>query len=134
MASSLVLMRTPDPTVRPRPRVDDLPLAPTGFSDQQTARPQAKAKPAKPGTIDDLGKTDALKLKTRDGPDLRGRGGVRQGVGRRLRRQGRSPPGLGVAISDSEPLTNCHVVGDLAEVKIARAKARAARQGRPTQC
>src|SRR4029453_13207284 len=32
MASSLVLTRTPDPTVRPRPRVDELPPAPTGFS------------------------------------------------------------------------------------------------------
>ena len=47
MASSLMLTRTPDPTVRPRPRVDDLPPAPSGFSDQQAARPQAKAKAGK---------------------------------------------------------------------------------------
>ncbi len=71
MASSLVLNRVPDPSVRPRPRVDDLPSASSGFSDEQVARPQPKAKAAKPSPIDDSGKTGALKLATRDGPDLR---------------------------------------------------------------
>ena len=123
MAGSLVLMRTPDPTVRPRPRVDDLPLAPTGFSDQQTARPQAKAKPAKPRTIDDSGKTIALKLETRDGPDLRAEEVFDKASGAVYVVKADRRLGSAVAISDSELLTNCHVVGDLAEVKIARAKA-----------
>jgi S1-C subfamily serine protease len=123
MAGSLVLLRTPDPTVRPRPRVDDLPLAPTGFSDQQTARPQAKAKPAKPSTIDDSGKTEALKLETRDGPDLRAEEVFDKASGAVYVVKADRRLGSAVAISDSELLTNCHVVGDLAEVKIARAKA-----------
>ncbi len=123
MAGSLVLLRTPDPTVRPRPRVDELPLAPTGFSDQQTARPQAKAKPAKPSTIDDSGKTVALKLETRDGPDLRAEEVFDKASGAVYVVKADRRLGSAVAISDSELLTNCHVVGDLAEVKITRAKA-----------
>ena len=122
MAGSLVLMRTPDPTVRPRPRVDELPLAPTGFSDQQTARPQAKAKPAKPSTIDDSGKTVALKLETRDGPDLRAEDVFDKASGAVYVVKADRRLGSAVAISDNELLTNCHVTGDLAEVKIARAK------------
>jgi S1-C subfamily serine protease len=122
MASSLMVTRTPDPTVRPRPRVDDLPLAPTGFSDQQTTRPQAKAKPAKPSTIDDSGKTVALKLETRDGPDLRAEEVFDKASGAVYVVKADRRLGSAVAISDSELLTNCHVVGDLAEVKIARAK------------
>lgn len=123
MAGSLVLMRTPDPTVRPRPRVDDLPLAPTGFSDQQVARPQARATPAKPAAIDDSGKTNALKLETRDGPDLRAEEVFDKASGAVYVVKADRRLGSAVAISDSELLTNCHVVGDLAEVKIARAKA-----------
>lgn len=123
MAGSLVVMRTPDPTVRPRPRVDDLPLAPTGFSDRQMARPQAKAKPATPSTIDDSGKTAALKLETRDGPDLRAEEVFDKASGAVYVVKADRRLGSAVAISDSELLTNCHVVGDLAEVKIARAKA-----------
>jgi S1-C subfamily serine protease len=122
MAGSLVLMRTPDPTVRPRPRVDELPLAPTGFSDQQTARPQAKAKPAKPSTIDDSGKTVALKLETRDGPDLRAEDVFDKASGAVYVVKADRRLGSAVAISDNELLTNCHVTGDLPEVKIARAK------------
>jgi len=123
MAGSLALMRTPDPTVRPRPRVEELPLAPAGFSDQQAARPQAKAKPATPGTIDDSGKTDALKLETRDGPDLRAEEVFDKASGAVYVVKADRRLGSAVAISDNELLTNCHVVGDLAEVKIARAKA-----------
>jgi S1-C subfamily serine protease len=123
MASSLVLTRTPDPTVRPKPRVDELPPAPTGFSDQQTARPQAKAKPAKPTSIDDSGKTVALKLEARDGPDLRAEEVFDKASGAVYVVKADRRMGSAVAISDSELLTNCHVTGDLAEVKIARAKA-----------
>jgi S1-C subfamily serine protease len=122
-ASSLVLTRTPDPTVRPRPRVDDLPLAPTGFSDEQAARPEARPKPAKPSAVDSSGRTNALKLETRDGPDLRAEEVFDKAAGAVYVVKADRRLGSAVAISDSELLTNCHVVGDLAEVKIARAKA-----------
>jgi S1-C subfamily serine protease len=122
MAGSLMLMRTPDPTVRPRPRVDDLPPAPSGFSDEQVARPQPKAKAAKPSSIDDSGKTAALKLETRDGADLRADEVFDKASGAVYVVKADRRLGSAVAISDNELLTNCHVTGDLAEVRIARAK------------
>jgi S1-C subfamily serine protease len=122
MASSLVLTRVPDPSVRPRPRVDDLPSAPSGFSDEQVARPQPKAKAAKPSSIDDSGKTAALKLETRDGADLRADEVFDKASGAVYVVKADRRLGSAVAISDNELLTNCHVTGDLAEVKIARAK------------
>jgi S1-C subfamily serine protease len=122
MASSLVLTRTPDPTVRPRPRVDELPLAPTGFSDVQAVRPQAKARTAKSSTIDESGKTGALKLETRDGPDLRADEVFEKASGAVYVVKADRRMGSAVAISETELLTNCHVVDDMAEVRIARAK------------
>jgi len=122
MASSLALSRLPDPTVRPRPRVDDLPSAPSGFSDEHVARPQPKAKPAKPSPIDDSGKTAALKLETRGGADLRADEVFDKASGAVYVVKADRRLGSAVAISDNELLTNCHVTGDLAEVKIARAK------------
>ena len=124
MAHSVALLRNPDPTVRPRPRVDDLPAASSGFSDEQVARPQTKAKPAKttPTTIDESGKTNSVKLETRDGPDLRAEEVFDKAAGAVYVVKADRRLGSAVAISDSELLTNCHVTGDLAEVKIARAK------------
>ena len=122
MASSLALSRVPDPTVRPRPRVDDLPSAPSGFSDEQVARPQPKAKAAKPSPVDDSGKTGALKLETRDGADLRADEVFEKASGAVYVVKADRRLGSAVAISDNELLTNCHVTGELAEVRIARAK------------
>jgi S1-C subfamily serine protease len=122
-ASSLTILRTPDPTVRPRPRIDDLPLAPSGFSDEPVARPQAKSKTAKEPNIDASGKTSTLRLETRDGPDLRAEEVFDKAAGAVYVVKADRRLGSAVAISDNELLTNCHVVGNLAEVKIARAKA-----------
>lgn len=122
MGISLTFLRTPDPTLRPRPRVDDLPLAPSGFSDEQVARAEPKPKAAQQPVVDESGTTGAMKMETREGPDMRADEVFDKASGavhvvkadRRL--------GSAVAISDNELLTNCHVVGDMAEVKIARAK------------
>lgn len=122
MAGSLTLSRVPDPTVRPRPRVDDLPSAPSGFSDEKVARPQPKAKAAKPSPIDDAGKTAALKLETREGPDLRADEVFEKASGAVYVVKADRRLGSAVAISDNELLTNCHVTGELAEVRIARVK------------
>jgi S1-C subfamily serine protease len=124
MAGSLTILRSPDPTIRPRPKIEELPLAPSGFSDQPADRPQpqAKAKPAKPGAVDDSGKTDALKLEVRDGPDLRADEVFEKAAGAVYKVRADKRFGSAVAISETELLTNCHVVVDLGEVKIAREK------------
>jgi S1-C subfamily serine protease len=124
MSSSIALLRTPDPTVRPRPKVEDLPLASSGFSDDQPTKPQpqAKAKPAKPSAIDESGKTIAMKLEARDGPDLSAEEIFDKAAGAVYKVKADRRMGSAVAISDNELLTNCHVVTDLAEVKITREK------------
>ena len=49
MDSSLVVLRSmPDPTIRPRPKVEDLPLASSGFSDEPQARPNRRPRPTRP--------------------------------------------------------------------------------------
>jgi S1-C subfamily serine protease len=124
MASSLVILRSPDPTVRPRPKVEELPVASSGFSDEEAARPQpqAKAKPAAPSAVDDSGKSEALKLEVRAGPDLRAEEIFDKAAGAVYKVKADRRLGSAVAISDNELLTNCHVVTDLAEVKIVREK------------
>jgi hypothetical protein len=122
MAGSLAMLRTPDPTVRPRPRVDELPLAPTGFSDELAAKPAARPKSAKASNIDESGRTSALKLALREGPDLRADEVFERVSGAVYVVKADRRLGSAVAISETELLTNCHVVDDLAEVKLTRAK------------
>jgi S1-C subfamily serine protease len=129
MSTSLKILRMPDPTIRPRPKVEELPLAPSGFDDQDAPpKPQAEAK-AKPkpkasaaSTVDLTGKTDALRLEIRDGSDLRADEVFEKAAGAVYKVRTERGLGSAVAISDSELLTNCHVVGDFDEVKIVRAK------------
>jgi hypothetical protein len=115
MGLSLTFLRTPDPTLRPRPRVDELPLAPSGFSDEQVARAEPKPKPAKPYNIDESGTTSAMKIETRDGPDLRADEVFDKASGAVYVVKADRRLGSAVAISDNELLTNCHVVGDMPE-------------------
>src|SRR5260370_20281359 len=128
MSLSLRILQAPDPTIRPRPKVEDLPLAPSGFDDDQEARPQPQAKvPTKPkassaSAVDLTGKTDALKLETRTGEDLRADEVFEKAAGAVYKVKTERGLGSAVAISDSELLTNCHVVGEFDEVKIVRAK------------
>ncbi|MGZ3342803.1 MAG: S1C family serine protease, partial [Reyranella sp.] len=128
MSASLRILHMPDPTIRPRPKVEDLPLAPSGFDDDQESRPQPQAKAttkpkASPASAVDLtGKTDALKLETRTGEDLRADEVFEKAAGAVYKVKTERGLGSAVAISDSELLTNCHVVGEFDEVKIVRAK------------
>jgi hypothetical protein len=130
MAISLKMLHTPDPTIRPRPKVEDLPPAPSGFDDEPDTKPRpeadAKAKP-KPkaqaaSVADRTGKTAALKLETREGGDLRADEVFEKAAGAVYKVKTDIGLGSAVAISDSELLTNCHVVGDFDEVKLVRAK------------
>lgn len=130
MSMSLALLRSPDPTIRPRPKVEELPLAPTGVFDDEDDRQQPKAKAKanpKPkaqsaSTVDSTGKTAALKLESRDGADLRADEVFEMAAGAVYKVRTEKGLGSAVAISDNELLTNCHVVGDFDEVKIVRAK------------
>ena len=125
MDSGLFVLRTmPDPTIKPRPKIEDLPLAPSGFSDEDAApaKPQAKAKAPAPSPVNDAGRTEALKLELRDGPDLNAAEIFDRAAGAVYKVKAESRMGSAVAISDSELLTNCHVVADLVDVKIAREK------------
>jgi hypothetical protein len=122
MASSLAFLRVPDPTVRPRPRIDELPLAPSGFSEEQVARPQAKGKATKPSDIDSTGTSTALKIETREGPDLRADEVFEKASGAVYVVKAGNRLGSAVAVSENELLTNCHVMGDLGEAKISRRK------------
>ena len=72
--------------------------------------------------VDVTGKTDALRLETRDGADLRADEVFEKAGGAVYKVKTERGLGSAVAISDSELLTNCHVVGDFDEVKIVRAK------------
>ncbi len=130
MFASLRILHTPDPTIRPRPKVEDLPLAPSGFDDEQDTKPQPEAKAktttkakASPASAVDLsGKTDALKLETRTGEDLRADEVFEKAAGAVYKVRTERGLGSAVAISDSELLTNCHVVGEFDEIKLVRAK------------
>jgi len=77
-------------------------------------------RPAAPG-IDGSGTIRAARLELRDGPDLRADEVFERVSGAVYVVKADRRLGSAVAISDSELLTNCHVV-DLAEVKIARGK------------
>ena len=59
----------------------------------------------------------------RDGPDLRADEVFEKASGAVYVVKAGNRMGSAVAISDSELLTNCHVMGDLPEAKISRAKA-----------
>ncbi len=122
MANSLAMLRTPDPTVRPKPRVEDLPLAPGSFSDELTDRPASKPKSVKASTINESGHTGALKMALREGPEMRVEEIFEKVSGAVYVVKADRRMGSAVAISDNELLTNCHVVDDLAEVKLARAR------------
>lgn len=120
VADSLIVSRNFNPTAVPRPRIDD--SAP-GLGDMRTDVVARASAPAKlPPNVDGAGKTDAVKLKTRGSTDLSAQEVFEKAAGavyvvktdRRL--------GSAVAISDSELLTNCHVVGDSTQVTIGRDK------------
>ena len=124
MASSLRILRTPDPTVRPRPGSRSCRSHPRLSRTRKSParKPKARAKASAPSAIDEAGKTEALKLETRDGPDLRAEEVFETAAGAVYKVKADKRFGSAVAISEGELLTNCHVVGDLAEVTIGRAK------------
>ena len=120
MASSLTLMRNLDPTARPRPKIEDLPSAPMDPADGQVARPQATG--AAPANVDTTGMTDRLRLVRRAGSDLRAEEVFEKAAGAVYMVKAGKRIGSAVAVSESDLLTNCHVVGDRTEVSLVHDK------------
>jgi S1-C subfamily serine protease len=118
VADSLLVSRSFNPTAVPRPKVDD---APPGASDLRTDVVANPAGPAKlPPHVDGDGKSAGVKLKTRDGSDLSAQDVFEKAAGSVYVVKADRRMGSAVAISNSELLTNCHVVGDVTQVTIGR--------------
>lgn len=118
VSDSLIVSRAFNPTAVPRPKVDD---APPGADDLRTDVVARSAGPTKlPPNVDGEGKSAKLKLKTREGGDLSAQEVFEKAAGAVYVVKADRKMGSAVAISDSELLTNCHVVGDSAQVTIGR--------------
>lgn len=119
-ANSLVVGRNFDPSARPRPVVEELPPAPIGESDGEVTRPQAAGKA--PASVDTAGTTTRLRLARRNGADLRADEVFDKAAGAVYKVKAGKRIGSAVAVSESDLLTNCHVVGDRTEVTLVREK------------
>ncbi|MDP2334170.1 MAG: serine protease [Reyranella sp.] len=116
MATSLTMMRNLDPTARPRPKIEDLPAAPMETADGQVARAQPTG--AAPANVDTTGMTDRLRLVRRAGSELRAEEVFEKAAGAVYMVKAGKRIGSAVAVSESDLLTNCHVVGDRTEVSL----------------
>lgn len=118
MATSLTLMRNLDPSARPRPKIEELPAAPMESADGQVTRPRPTG--TAPANLDTAGMTDRLKLVRRAGSDLRAEEIFEKAAGAVYMVKADKSIGSAVAVSESDLLTNCHVVGDKTEVTLVR--------------
>ncbi|MCF8533259.1 MAG: serine protease [Reyranella sp.] len=118
VANSLVVSRKFDPSTRPRPRTEELPPAPMGVADGEVARSQPTG--SVPSTVDSAGMTGRLKLALRDGADLRAEEVFEKAAGAVYKMKVDKRIGSAVAVSESDLLTNCHVVGDRTRVTLVR--------------
>jgi hypothetical protein len=128
MALHVALLRTPDPTLPPRMKIEDLPVARSGFDDEGPTKPEAKVrsktktKPTATAAVDGSGKSEALKIEVPEGPELRADEIFDRAAAAIYKVKADKMQGSAVAISESELLTNCHVVTDLPEVTIVHDK------------
>jgi S1-C subfamily serine protease len=121
LADSLVVSRAFNPTAVPRPKVeedesgdgDDLP------TDVVTTSSKSRKLPP---NVDGEGKTARIELQARDGDDLSTREVFDKVSGAVYVVKAQHKMGSGVAISDRELLTNCHVVDESPNVTIGRDK------------
>ncbi|MDP3161427.1 MAG: serine protease [Reyranella sp.] len=118
MSISLTLMRDLNPTARPRPKIEELPAAPMESADGQVARPRPTG--TAPANLDTAGMTDRLKLVRRGGGDLRAEEIFEKAAGAVYMVKADKSIGSAVAVSETDLLTNCHVVGDKTEVTLVR--------------
>ncbi|HEY2876384.1 MAG TPA: serine protease [Reyranella sp.] len=122
LADSLVVNRNFNPTAVPRPKVednddgddDDLPS-------DVVATASSKSKKLPPN-VDGEGTTARIELQARDGDDLVTHEVFEKVSGAVYVVKAQHKMGSGVAISDRELLTNCHVVDESPNVTIGRGK------------
>lgn len=110
-----------NPTLRPRPKVEEFPFASMGLPNEDplyTASLSSKeiAKRDPSGTV------GGLKLETKDGPDLRVDEIFEKVSPAIYLVKVRKGQGSAVAVGENTLLTNCHVVGDQNEVRLIREK------------
>ncbi|HSH99587.1 MAG TPA: serine protease [Reyranella sp.] len=120
VADSLTVSRSFNPTAVPRPKVDEWGPGPGDLRTDVVARATSPAK--LPPNVDGEGKASGLRLKPRDGPDLSPQEVFEKVAGAVYVVKADRRMGSAVAISETELLTNCHVVGDATQVTIGRDK------------
>jgi hypothetical protein len=121
LAYSLRVSSRFNPTLNPRPKVEEFPFASMGLPDEDplyTASLSAKeiAKRDPTGTV------GGLKFESKEGPDLRVDEIFEKVSPAVYQVKVRKGQGSAVAVGESTLLTNCHVVGDQNEVRLIREK------------
>ena len=121
LAYSLRVSNRFNPTLKPRPKVEEFPFASMGlpsddplFSDAVSSKEIAKRDPS--------GTAGGLKLAAKDGPDLRVEEIFEKVSPAIYIVKVRKGQGSAVAVDEHTLLTNCHVVGDQNEVRLIREK------------
>ncbi len=110
--------RTFNPSARPRPKIEELPAAPMEAADGQVARPRPTG--TAPANLDTAGMTDRLKLVRRVAGDLRAEEVFEKAAGAVYMVKADKSIGSAVAVSESDLLTNCHVLSDKTQVLLIR--------------
>lgn len=118
IADSLTLSRDFNATAAPHPKLDEQPTIWDFRAEQQNAPPVQPAHP----NVDGLGKTAAIAREARTGAELRTEEVFERVAGAVYMVRADKRLGSAVAISANELLTNCHVVGELTRVMLARDK------------
>ncbi len=121
LADSLVVTRGFNPTAVPRPKVEDNDDGDDDLPTDVVATTSSKPKKLPPN-VDGEGKTPRIELQARDGDDLSTREVFDKVSGAVYVVKAQHKMGSGVAISDRELLTNCHVVDESPNVTIGRDK------------
>lgn len=119
LADSLAVSRTFNPTALPRPKVEEDDSG--GGEDLPTDVVATASKTRKlPPNVDGEGKSARIELQPRDGDDLSTREVFDKVSGAVYVVKAQHKMGSGVAISDRELLTNCHVIDESPNVTIGR--------------
>jgi hypothetical protein len=121
LAYSLRISNKFNPTLRPRPKVEEFPFASMGmpnddplYSDSESSKEIAKRDPS--------GTAGALKLTVKEGPDLQVAEIFEKVSPATYIVKVKKGQGSAVAVDEHTLLTNCHVVGDQNEVRLIREK------------